>query len=137
MRLLVLVLLKSGVNQRKRQRNQFAVRGSQFADDRKVVAMGPYVNFISMRQGGRYCHKRNYKGKVRHSRQERTSDGGILTANTHKEFHIGLTKRLHRFSDVNIFKYNGYKTIGANYIGDIGAHVAKCLWYIETYKKMI
>ena len=27
------------------------------------------------------------------------------------------------------YKYNGYDVIGVNYIGDVGAHIAKCLWF--------
>lgn len=55
--------------------------------------------------------------------------------NTHKEFHIGHLRNVCIGSTmVNVFKTLGYETISANYIGDIGAHVAKCLWYIKKYR---
>lgn len=54
--------------------------------------------------------------------------------NTHKEFHIGHLRNVCIGSVmVNIFKACGYETVSANYIGDVGAHVAKCLWYIKKY----
>jgi arginyl-tRNA synthetase len=36
---------------------------------------------------------------------------------------------------VNIFKYCGFDVIGATYPGDVGTHVAKCLWYIKHHNK--
>ncbi len=32
-----------------------------------------------------------------------------------------------------IYLYNGYDVVGANYIGDIGSHIAKCLWYLKNH----
>ncbi len=32
-----------------------------------------------------------------------------------------------------IYKYNGYDVVGVNYIGDVGAHIAKCLWYYRNH----
>lgn len=53
--------------------------------------------------------------------------------NTHKEFHIGHVRNaVLGQSIVNILKASGYKVIAANYLGDVGAHVAKWIW---CYKK--
>lgn len=55
--------------------------------------------------------------------------------NTHKLPHIG-----HLFSYVfgeslsRIYEKSGYDVKRANYQGDIGLHVAKCLWYVVTHK---
>lgn len=52
--------------------------------------------------------------------------------NTHKEFHVGHVRNVCLGSSlVNLFRYNGYPVISANYIGDEGTHIAKCLWYIK------
>lgn len=52
--------------------------------------------------------------------------------NTHKEFHVGHVRNVCLGSSlVNLFRYNGYPVIAANYIGDEGTHIAKCLWYIK------
>ncbi|MBU0648893.1 arginine--tRNA ligase, partial [Patescibacteria group bacterium] len=53
--------------------------------------------------------------------------------NTHKEFHVGhLRGSVLGQSLVNILQAHGDKVIAANYLGDVGAHVAKWLW---CYKK--
>lgn len=55
--------------------------------------------------------------------------------NTHKEFHVGHGRNVCLGDSIcRIFTYNGYKVIGANYIGDEGTHIAKCLWAVENYK---
>lgn len=53
--------------------------------------------------------------------------------NTHKAFHIGHTRNV-ALGDalVRTYRYLGYPVIAANYPGDEGTHIAKCLWY---YKK--
>lgn len=54
--------------------------------------------------------------------------------NTHKEFHVGHGRNVCLGDSIcRIFDYNGYKVIGANYIGDEGTHIAKCLWGVEHY----
>ena len=52
--------------------------------------------------------------------------------NTHKEFHVGhLRNACLGAALVNVLRAQGNKVIAANYIGDTGVHVAKCLWYLE------
>lgn len=54
--------------------------------------------------------------------------------NTHKEFHVGHGRNVCLGDSIcRIFTYNGYKVIAANYIGDEGTHIAKCLWGVEHY----
>jgi len=49
--------------------------------------------------------------------------------NTHKAFHVGHLRNACLGSTVvNVLRKAGYEVIGANYIGDSGAHVIKCLW---------
>ena len=56
--------------------------------------------------------------------------------NTHKEFHIGhLRNTVLGASLVNLLKFAGYKVMSVNYIGDVGAHVAKCLWAYDKFHK--
>lgn len=61
--------------------------------------------------------------------------------NTHKAFHIGhLRNILTGEAIARILRVNGYKIIRANYQGDVGLHIAKCLWGVnrlpEEYKKV-
>ncbi|MCY4380768.1 MAG: arginine--tRNA ligase [Proteobacteria bacterium] len=52
--------------------------------------------------------------------------------NTHKEFHIGHTRNVCLGASLqNLYLFLGYNTIGVNYIGDEGTHVAKCLWRLS------
>ena len=51
--------------------------------------------------------------------------------NTHKEFHIGHARNVCLGDSLcRIFNYLGYNLIAANYLGDEGTHVAKCLWQV-------
>src|SRR5690606_10456940 len=52
--------------------------------------------------------------------------------NTHKEFHVGHTRNLCLGNAlVKLFSHIGYDTLGVNYFGDEGTHIAKCLWFIN------
>lgn len=56
--------------------------------------------------------------------------------NTHKEFHIGHLKNILTGESIfRIFKACGYRVIRANYQGDVGPHIAKCLYSIMNNKK--
>ncbi len=51
--------------------------------------------------------------------------------NTHKEFHIGHARNVCLGDSLcRIYRYLGYDLTAANYIGDEGTHVAKCLWQV-------
>ncbi|MES2743970.1 MAG: arginine--tRNA ligase [Bdellovibrionota bacterium] len=52
--------------------------------------------------------------------------------NTHKSFHVGHMRNLVLGDSIGrIYKACGFPTMMVNYIGDEGAHIAKCLWYIQ------
>ncbi len=54
--------------------------------------------------------------------------------NTHKEFHVGhLRNSVLGVSISNILLAAGYTVQDANYIGDIGMHVVKCLWCYQQF----
>lgn len=50
--------------------------------------------------------------------------------NTHKAFHVGHMRNL-CLGDalVRLLRADGYEVIAANYFGDVGAHISKCLWW--------
>lgn len=51
--------------------------------------------------------------------------------NTHKEFHIGHVRNVCLGDSLcRLYRYLGYNLIAANYLGDEGTHVAKCLWQV-------
>lgn len=56
--------------------------------------------------------------------------------NTHKELHVGHMRNL-CLGDavVRLFRYAGYDVIRATFPGDVGTHVAKCLWYMKYHNQ--
>jgi arginyl-tRNA synthetase len=54
--------------------------------------------------------------------------------NTHKIFHVGHMRNV-ALGDViwRLYDYCGYHVTPVNYIGDEGAHIAKCIWYIKHF----
>ncbi len=56
--------------------------------------------------------------------------------NTHKAFHVGhLRNSVLGVAISNILRAAGYEVQDANYIGDIGMHVVKCLWCYERFHR--
>ena len=56
--------------------------------------------------------------------------------NTHKGFHVGhLRNAAIGNALVNILRFVGYDTVAANYFGDTGTHVAKCLWCYQKFHR--
>ena len=53
--------------------------------------------------------------------------------NTHKVFHVGHTRNV-ALGDalIRLSRWAGDEVVAANYIGDVGTHIAKCLWYFRT-----
>ncbi len=54
--------------------------------------------------------------------------------NTHKAFHVGHMRNA-ALGDclVRLYEQMGHKVTAVNYFGDEGAHVAKCLWYLQKH----
>jgi arginyl-tRNA synthetase len=53
--------------------------------------------------------------------------------NTHKAFHVGHMRNL-ALGDglVRVLRATGCEVVAANYLGDVGTHIARCLWgYLE------
>jgi arginyl-tRNA synthetase len=98
-----------------------------------VNSIGPYINFkISYQYMASITLPKVLSGEYfnYHSKKKKKVMIEYSQPNTHKGFHVGHIRNV-ALGDClcNIFKYNGYDVIAANYIGDAGAHVAKCLWY--------
>lgn len=56
--------------------------------------------------------------------------------NTHKAFHVGHLRNLALGNALsNILAFAGYDVLRANYIGDMGLHVIKCLWCYEQFHR--
>jgi arginyl-tRNA synthetase len=54
--------------------------------------------------------------------------------NTHKELHVGHMRNLcFGQSLILLLKYCGNNVISCTFPGDVGTHVAKCLWYLKFH----
>jgi arginyl-tRNA synthetase len=54
--------------------------------------------------------------------------------NTHKELHVGHMRNLCLGDSlIRLHKYCGFDIISSTFPGDVGTHVAKCLWYLKYY----
>lgn len=112
---------------------------ADFDDLSEVIAAGPYLNFrvnkaalagrlIPAILDGSFLANREANGEkvmIEYSQP-----------NTHKAFHVGHTRNV-ALGDalVRIFEWCGHEVVAANYIGDEGTHIAKCLWYFENHFK--
>ena len=52
--------------------------------------------------------------------------------NTHKELHVGHMRNM-ALGDalIRLHRYAGYEIVSTTFPGDVGTHVAKCLWYMR------
>ncbi|HCC22762.1 TPA: arginine--tRNA ligase [Candidatus Falkowbacteria bacterium] len=98
-----------------------------------AAAAGPYLNF--------FLKPEFWTASVLNRAESGKNESVVKPAkimleysqpNTHKEFHVGhLRNACLGASLVNIFRHLGHEVIAANYIGDTGVHVAKCLWWLQ------
>ena len=108
---------------------------------KSVQNVGPYLNFyLNNKYFSRHALKEinRLRGKYGSFKLAKDQQKKIMIEysqpNTHKEFHVGhLRNVVLGASLVNLHRFVGEKVIAANYIGDIGAHVAKCLWALEKF----
>lgn len=102
-----------------------------------VKAAGPYINFL-------FTPKAFGEGAVqdilighyfKRSLTENTPRTMIEFSqpNTHKELHVGHMRNL-CLGDalIRLHRYIGYDIVSSTFPGDVGTHVAKCLWYLKT-----
>ncbi len=104
-----------------------------------IKPIGPYLNFfVDQAKMAEAVIVEIFKLKNKYGQLKIGKNEKVMIEysqpNTHKELHIGHVRNICIGSSlVNIYKNCGYKVISANYIGDTGAHVAKTLWYLQTY----
>jgi arginyl-tRNA synthetase len=107
---------------------------------KQAVPMGPYLNFhLDWARLGQDLLQKVLKEKDCYG-SLKVGKGKVMVEfahpNTHKSFHIGHVRNIITGESLSrILEFNGKKVIRANYQGDIGPHVAKCLWgFLKTHK---
>lgn len=54
--------------------------------------------------------------------------------NTHKEMHVGHMRNLCLGDSlIRLHRYCGFDIVASTFPGDVGTHVAKCLWYLKFH----
>ncbi|MFH1392064.1 MAG: arginine--tRNA ligase [bacterium] len=105
----------------------------------QVSSIGPYLNFrINYQEFSKQALKeilenKNYGQNNLGKKQKIMLE--FAHPNTHKSFHIGHLRNIITGEALaRILENSGYKIIRANYQGDIGLHIAKCLWALPRIK---
>ncbi len=104
----------------------------------KVEAAGPYINFYFSDLFYASLVNEIIKKKEKFSSFKKTKRKVMVEyfdANTHKGIHIGHIRNVSLGEALcRILEFAGEDVIKVNYQGDIGPHVAKCLWgFINLY----
>jgi arginyl-tRNA synthetase len=106
---------------------------------KKLVA-GPYLNFfydfnkIGMRLIPAITSGAQFKLKLSEHMPKTMIE--YSQPNTHKELHVGHMRNL-CYGDalIRLHRYAGFDIIASTFPGDVGTHVAKCLWYFKFHYK--
>lgn len=102
----------------------------------KVEARGAYVNFFyNYSKLATTVLKEVLAKKENYGKGKRKQKIIVEFAhpNTHKLFHIGHLRNITTGESVSrILEHNGSEVVIANYQGDVGLHIAKCLWGIKN-----
>lgn len=102
-----------------------------------IEPSGPYVNFYAdWASLGNLLLKEILSKKGSSKKRKEKILVEFAHPNTHKAFHIGHVRNI-AFGEAlsRILEYAGFQVVRANYQGDIGPHVAKCLWGILHLKQ--
>lgn len=102
-------------------------------------AAGPYINF-------KFSAELMFE-KIQDMQKTLSADTALTTQknkvmieysqpNTHKELHVGHMRNLclgNALVRLQKKLYGSDQVIGSTFPGDVGTHVAKCLWYIKNF----
>jgi arginyl-tRNA synthetase len=102
----------------------------------RVEAMGPYLN-VFMRSSAVLEDLVRGLADDSFEASARTADPARVMIefsqpNTHKVFHVGHLRNV-AVGDAlqRVFRARGHDVVAANYYGDFGIDVAKCLWWLQ------
>lgn len=106
----------------------------------KVVASGPYLNFfVNSASLAEQLLKDISKSRDAYGKQKsqkKTVMVEFFHANTHKGVHIGHLRNISLGASIcRLLEAAGMNVIRVNYQGDIGPHVAKCIWGYLHFKE--
>ncbi len=103
-------------------------------------ASGPYLNFyfnfqtIAQKLLPSILSGEAFRQKLTHNSPRTMIE--YSQPNTHKELHVGHMRNL-CLGDalIRLHRYCGFDIVSSTFPGDVGTHVAKCLWYLKYHYK--
>ncbi|MBV2169374.1 MAG: arginine--tRNA ligase [Bdellovibrio sp.] len=110
------------------------------ANIEKIQAAGPYLNitFSSTCHGNKILDTILDGSFFKKQLVEKSPRTMIEYSqpNTHKELHVGHMRNL-CLGDaiVRMLRYSGRDIVSSTFPGDMGTHVAKCLWYMKKHNQ--
>lgn len=103
-------------------------------------AMGPYLNFffnfdaIAAKIIPSILSGDHFKQKLSENAPKTMIE--YSQPNTHKEMHVGHMRNLCLGDSlIRLHRYSGFDIVASTFPGDVGTHVAKCLWYLKFHYK--
>lgn len=104
----------------------------------KAITQGPYLNFFINTSSlandilPLILNHKFFEIKLKENAPKTIIE--FSQPNTHKELHVGHMRNL-CLGDaiIKLHRYCDYPTISTTFPGDVGTHVAKCLWYYTKH----
>lgn len=101
---------------------------------------GPYINFILNSKGvGEKVADQIISGKYFSIKLSENNSKTMIEysqPNTHKELHVGHMRNISLGNAiVRMLRYSNFDIVASTFPGDMGTHVAKCLWYMKYHNK--
>lgn len=102
----------------------------------KIEATGAYVNFYVDWKSFSKILLESINGNYGSYNEKETVMMDVFQPNPFKPFHIGHIRMAVLGESIRrILEFCGKKTIAVSYMGDVGTHVAKWLWYFNKFYK--
>lgn len=103
-------------------------------------AMGPYLNFFfDYKKVGEKLLPSVLSGEFFKTKLTESTPRTMIEysqPNTHKELHVGHMRNLCLGDSlIRLHRYSGFDIVASTFPGDVGTHVAKCLWYLKFHYK--
>lgn len=111
---------------------------SEIFSEAKV--QGPYLNFtLNMKAVGEKVLALILSGeffKMKLTSNDQKMMIEYSQPNTHKILHVGHMRNLCLGNAlIRMLRYTGHDVMAVTYPGDVGTHVAKCLWYLKYHNQ--
>lgn len=106
----------------------------------EAKVFGPYLNFyLNLEKINYMVLEETNTGKLFQKKLVSNSPKTIIEfsqPNTHKILHVGHMRNLCLGNAiVNLYRFAGIETLSTTFPGDVGTHVAKCLWYYKHHNQ--